>query len=97
MAKQAGELDQLAGIVAQVAEREVWRSVCAETAIRLRRARRARLVMTAWMVRTGIAVSRLLTNSAASWPGDWRRSRCCLSARRPVAFSGTSRALRPLP
>src|SRR5208282_3579894 len=29
--------------------------------------------------------------------GAWRRSRGCLSARRTVAFSGTSRALRPWP
>src|SRR5208337_2107729 len=55
------------------------------------------MVMTAWMVRTGIAVSRLLINSGASLPEAGRRSRCCLSARRAVAFSGASRALRPLP
>ncbi len=75
VAEQAGQLQQLSRVVAQVAERKrVAQRMrrdghACKTGTRVRRARRATLAMTACMVRTGIAVSRMLVNSAAVLPG----------------------------
>jgi hypothetical protein len=95
--QEIGELDQLAGIVAQKGQRESVAQRVGGNRDAGKPGASSEAGDPAWIERTGSADSRPLRNNGAVAMAPGRSSRYCFTARRAVALSGTPQFLSPLP